>query len=131
MLGGRRIGRGAGAFTPAELKPGIELVLEVVNFKEIISDADLVITGEGKIDGQSLRGKVPIGIADCTKGSGVPVIAIVGDVGKGLQRFTNAELKQSSALTGLPFPLPRHDYGHGKTLWRQASDRPALKVAGW
>ena len=54
---GGRIRAGLVAFTPAELKPGIEIILDAVEFSAVIADADMIITGEGKIDGQSLRGK--------------------------------------------------------------------------
>lgn len=75
------LGAGFVAFTSAELRAGIKIILDCVRFDEIISDADLIMTGEGKIDGQSLRGKVPVGIAERALKSKVPVIAIVGDVG--------------------------------------------------
>jgi glycerate kinase len=55
-------------------------VLDTVRFEERISGADFVVTGEGRIDGQSLRGKVVIGVARRAKAAGVPVVAIVGDV---------------------------------------------------
>ena len=57
---------------------GIDTVLDTVGFDDILSDTDMVFTGEGKIDGQSLRGKVVIGVARRAKKHGVPVIAIVG-----------------------------------------------------
>jgi len=59
---------------------GIEVVLDTVHFAELLREADLVITGEGKIDSQSLRGKVICGVAKRSARAGVPVIAIVGDV---------------------------------------------------
>lgn len=78
------MGAGVVAFLGAELKRGIEAVLDAVRFEERIADADFVITGEGKIDGQSLRGKVVAGVAKRAKAMNVPVIAIVGDVGDDL-----------------------------------------------
>ena len=76
-------GMGAGmvAFFGAELKAGIDTVLDTVGFETIAADADLVFTGEGKIDSQSLRGKVVIGIAQRAKKIALPVVAIVGDIG--------------------------------------------------
>ena len=65
-------------FFRSELKMGINAVLETVGFAEMIKDADLIFTGEGKIDSQSLRGKVVIGVAKEAKKAGVPVVAIVG-----------------------------------------------------
>ena len=56
----------------------IDVVLETVGFEKMLDTADLVITGEGKIDSQSLRGKVVIGVSRAAKCKGVPVIAIVG-----------------------------------------------------
>lgn len=71
-------GAGTVAFFGAQLKMGIETVLDTVNFDEIIKDADLIFTGEGKIDSQSLRGKVVIGVSRRAKQMKVPVIAVVG-----------------------------------------------------
>lgn len=68
------------AFFGAQLQMGIETVLDTVHFSEIVKDADLVITGEGKLDGQSLRGKVVIGVAKRAQDAGIPVIALVGGV---------------------------------------------------
>jgi glycerate kinase len=79
-------GAGAGvvAFLGGELKPGIETVLDVVEFDTLLDNADIVFTGEGKIDTQSLRGKVVTGIAKRAKRKGVPVVAVVGDIGDGI-----------------------------------------------
>ncbi|MFQ1048111.1 glycerate kinase [Avibacterium paragallinarum] len=60
------------------LKKGVNIVLETLNFSTQVQDADLVITGEGRMDGQSAYGKTPIGVAKIAKQFGKPVIAIVG-----------------------------------------------------
>ena len=80
-------GMGAGmvAFFGATLKAGIETVLDTVNFESIAKDADFIFTGEGKIDNQSLRGKVVIGIAQRAALIPVPVIAVVGDIGNDME----------------------------------------------
>ncbi len=85
--GGAAGGMGAGmvAFFGAELKSGIGTVLDTVNFDSVAAGADAIFTGEGKIDSQSLRGKVVIGVARRAKALGVPVIAIVGDIGDGIE----------------------------------------------
>jgi glycerate kinase len=75
------MGAGVVAFFGATLKPGIETVLDTVRFEERVAGSDLVITGEGKLDNQSLRGKVVIGVARRARKMRVPVIAVVGDVG--------------------------------------------------
>ena len=75
------MGGGTVAFLGAALEMGIETVLNMTRFDELIRDADLVISGEGKIDGQSLRGKVVIGVGRRTRKQGIPLIAVVGDIG--------------------------------------------------
>ncbi len=75
------MGGGMVAFFGSQLQMGIETVLNTVRFDELARDADLVFSGEGKIDTQSLRGKVVIGVARRTKKLGVPLVAVVGDIG--------------------------------------------------
>ena len=76
------MGAGIVAFFGGSLKSGIHTVLDLIQFDEMIENTDLIFTGEGKIDGQSLRGKVVIGIAERAKKKSIPVIAIVGAVGE-------------------------------------------------
>jgi glycerate kinase len=64
------------AFLDAELRPGIEIVIEIVKLEQAIKDADLVITGEGKIDSQTIYGKAPIGVARIAKKYNIPVVAV-------------------------------------------------------
>jgi glycerate kinase len=66
------------AFFGAELRPGIEIVMEAVGLEDTVKDADLVITGEGRIDSQTIHGKTPIGVARMAKRYGKPVIGIAG-----------------------------------------------------
>ncbi len=72
------MGAGMVAFFNSKLLMGIDTVLDTVEFSKVINDADIIFTGEGKIDSQSLRGKVVIGVARKAKEKGVPVIAVVG-----------------------------------------------------
>ena len=72
------LGAGLMAFLNAALKSGIDEILQLIEIEPAIQTADLVITGEGRIDGQSLSGKAPIGIAKIAKRYRVPTIAIVG-----------------------------------------------------
>ena len=74
------MGAGVMAFFGATLQSGIDIVLETVRFDEVLEDASLVITGEGRIDGQSAHGKVIAGIARRAKARNIPVLAIVGDI---------------------------------------------------
>ncbi|MCL2057153.1 MAG: glycerate kinase [Oscillospiraceae bacterium] len=79
------LGAGMAAFFGAPLKMGIDIVLDTVGFEEKAKGANLILTGEGKIDTQSLRGKVVIGVARRAKPLGVPVIAVVGDIGDDIE----------------------------------------------
>ncbi len=83
------MGGGMCAFFGSKLQSGIETVLETVRFDEIVKNADLVFTGEGKIDSQSLRGKVVLGVAARTKRANVPLVAVVGDIGDEVEDVYN------------------------------------------
>jgi len=73
------VGWGLMAFCNAKLHKGIELILDALNFSEIIDDADLIITGEGRMDNQSLQWKAPFGVAEYAENKGIPVVALCGD----------------------------------------------------
>jgi glycerate kinase len=74
------LGAGLMAFLNAELRSGIDIVIEASKLEVHLRDADLVITGEGKIDGQTIYGKTPIGVAKTAKKYGIPVIGIGGGI---------------------------------------------------
>lgn len=78
------MGGGMVAFFGAPLKMGIDVILEAVEFSNLLKDADLVITGEGRLDGQSLRGKVVSGVARSATKQNIPVVAVVGAVEPGI-----------------------------------------------
>ncbi|ELJ8791959.1 TPA: glycerate kinase [Vibrio cholerae] len=73
------------AYTQAILRPGIEIVLETVQLAHQVIDADLVITGEGRIDSQTVHGKTPMGVAKVAKRFDVPVLALCGCTGDNYQ----------------------------------------------
>lgn len=79
------LGAGAAAFLNAELTPGIELILDAAHFDALLEGTDLLFTGEGRMDGQSLCGKAPIGAAKRAQKNGVPCIALCGSLGPGIQ----------------------------------------------
>jgi glycerate 2-kinase len=79
------MGAGMKAFLGAQLQPGINTVLDTVHFDDLLRNADMVFTGEGRLDTQSLRGKVVIGVAGRAKKANVPVIAVVGDIGNNIE----------------------------------------------
>lgn len=77
------LGAGVVAFLDGKLQSGIDLVLDVIGFEKAVRDADLVITGEGRIDSQTVHGKAPVGVAKRAKAvtPDVPVVAIAGSIG--------------------------------------------------
>jgi len=88
-------GFGAMAYLGARLVPGVELVLHLIGFDAALDGADLVITGEGSLDSQSLGGKAPVGVARAAGRHGVPVIAVAG-----LVSLTEAELTAAGFAAG-------------------------------
>ena len=78
------------SYLSATLESGISLVLNALRAKEVFADADLVITGEGRLDGQTAMGKAPVGVARLAKQHGKPVVALAGCV-TDAARAVNAE----------------------------------------
>lgn len=95
------LGAGLVAFCGATLKSGINAVLDIVRFDDLVESVDLVITGEGAMDGSSSYGKVPVGVAERVKALKVPVLAVVGDIGK------NAENVYSHGIDGIMSTMNR------------------------
>ena len=75
------------AFLGAQRRPGIETVLDLIRFDQKLEGADLVITGEGRMDWQSSFGKVPAGVGERCKRAGVPAVAIVGGLLAGYEEI--------------------------------------------
>ncbi len=96
------MGAGMMAFFNSRLQMGIETVLDTVNFDEIISDADMIFTGEGKLDTQSLRGKVVIGVARRAKKKNVPVTVIAGGAEENTQEAYDMGVTSVFTINRLP-----------------------------
>lgn len=80
------LGAGLRFFTPAVLRPGVSLVLEAVGFEALVQGADLILTGEGRVDAQTAMGKAPVGVAAVAKRHGVPVVCFCGSLGEGAEQ---------------------------------------------
>jgi glycerate kinase len=78
------LGAGLHAFLGAELRRGVDLVLDLVGLDAKLEGADLVITAEGQIDFQTAFGKAPAGVAERAKARGIPCLAIAGGIGEGI-----------------------------------------------
>ena len=75
-------GMGLYVFFGAKLRPGIDIILDLVNLEDALETADLVLTGEGQIDRQTAFGKAPAGVAARAKKHQVPCLAMAGSMGK-------------------------------------------------
>ena len=99
------LGAGLVAFAGATLDSGIDSVIEVTRLSERIQGSDLVITGEGRIDAQSMMGKAVSGVARCARRQGVPVIAIAGSTGSGAEQCLSVlDAVYSARSPGDPVP---------------------------
>lgn len=84
------LGYGLMVFLKADVRRGVDTILELIGIEEEIASADLVITGEGRMDGQSLNGKAPLGIAQIAKKYAIPTVAIVGSTSSDLDAVYQA-----------------------------------------
>lgn len=96
-------------FLSASLEPGIQIILDETRLRDDVRDADLVITGEGQLDGQTVMGKAPIGVAKLSKEYGKPVLAFSGCVTK------DASACNAAGIDAF-FPIMRSVF-HSKKLW--------------
>ena len=95
------VGFAAVAVLGAALAPGIDLVLDLVGFADALAGVDLVITGEGSLDEQSLSGKAPIGVATAAGARGIPVVAVCGRSLLTTERAAAAGIRAVYALTDI------------------------------
>ncbi|MCQ9064852.1 glycerate kinase [Vibrio diabolicus] len=93
-------------YTPARLQPGIEIVLETVKLAQHVADADIVFTGEGRIDHQTAHGKTPMGVAQVAKQCNLPVIALAGCVGDNYQAVYECGIDAVFACVPRAMSLP-------------------------
>lgn len=99
------MGYGMAAFFGAKLQPGIETVLDTVGFDRLLEGADLVFSGEGRLDAQSVRGKVVAGVARRAKAAGVPLVALVGQIGQGFEPMYDLGLSAVFSINRAAQPL--------------------------
>lgn len=120
------LGFAARAFLKARFRPGVELVAEVSGLAEALQGADLAITGEGRLDEQSLHGKTPIGVARLAREAGVPLIALAGSLGKGYGRLHEAGIAAAFSLVPGPISLAEAMAGAAGELEARAEELARL-----
>jgi glycerate kinase len=116
------LGFAAKAFLGAQFKAGVEVVGELVGLAEAVAGADLVITGEGRFDAQTLRGKTPFGVARVAGQHGVPVIVIAGTLGEGYQALYEHGIDAAFALASGPMTLEQACAEAPRLLRERATD---------
>ncbi|WP_353740766.1 glycerate kinase [Pseudomonas fluorescens] len=116
------LGFAAKAFLGAQFKAGVEVVAELVGLADAVSGADLVITGEGRFDAQTLRGKTPFGVARVAREHGVPVIVIAGTLGDGYQALYEHGVDAAFALASGPMTLDQACAEAPRLLRERATD---------
>jgi glycerate 2-kinase len=122
-------GFAAMALLNAEIKPGIELILDLIDFDRRIAGADLVVTGEGSLDEQSLAGKAPIGVARAAARAGTPVVAVAGRLRLSPERLHEAGISAAYPLSALE-PDPARSIANAKPLLRRVGAQIAKEWLG-
>ncbi|MEB0045281.1 MULTISPECIES: glycerate kinase [unclassified Pseudomonas] len=116
------LGFAAKAFLGAQFQAGVAVVAELVGLAEAVKDADFLITGEGRFDAQTLRGKTPFGVAQIARQQGVPVIVIAGTLGEEYQALYAHGIDAAFALTSGPMTLEQACTEAPRLLRERASD---------
>ncbi len=101
------VGFAALAVLGARRRPGIDVVLKLVGFHDLLAGTDLVITGEGSLDEQTLRGKAPAGVAAAARAAGVAVVAVCGQRELDDAQLAGAGISQAYALTDIEADVQR------------------------
>ena len=121
------LGAGLVAFTDAELKPGIDIVTKTVKLAEHLKGVDLVITGEGHLDEQTIHGKTPVGVAKIAQQQNIPVVANAGGIEGNPTELYQKGITAMIDITPKPMPLNRV-MERTIPLLEQASERVARLI---
>jgi len=124
------IGFGAKTFFNAIFRPGVELLAELSRLPQVLADADLVFTGEGRMDAQTLHGKTPAGVARHAQALGLPVIAIAGSLGEGYEALYKIGITAAFSLTPGPVSLAQACDDAAHYLRQRAGDCMRVWLAG-
>ncbi|TFF14382.1 glycerate kinase [Pseudomonas sp. BCA14] len=116
------LGFAAKAFLGAQFRAGVDVVAELVGLDDAVRGADLVMTGEGRFDAQTLRGKTPFGVARIAQRHQVPVIVIAGTLGDGYEQMYAHGVAAAFALPNGPMSLERACSEAPRLLRERAAD---------
>lgn len=124
------LGAGLMGFLGAGLAPGVEVVMEAVRFDELLTGADLVLTGEGRTDGQTLAGKVPLGVARRAARRKVPVVVLSGGVTPDAMTLHEHGITALLSIADGPMPLEQAMARAAELLERTAGEVARLVDLG-
>ena len=124
------LGFGMSVFCGAQLRMGIDAVLDAVGFDSLLPGTDVVFTGEGKIDSQSARGKVVSGVAARCRKAGVPVVAVVGQIGQGFEEMYQQGLTAVFSINRAAQPFAESRFHAGENLALTMENIARLLAAG-
>ena len=124
------LGFGMAAFCGAQLRMGIDAVLDAVGFDSLLPGTDVVFTGEGKIDSQSARGKVVSGVAVRCRKAGVPVVAVVGQIGQGFEEMYQQGRTAVFSINRAAQPFAESRFHAGENLALTMGNIARLLAAG-
>jgi len=99
------LGAGLVVFLDAELKAGVNIILDIIDFESKLKGVDLVLTGEGMLDGQSIYGKTPVGVSRTAAKKGIPVVAVAGTLGDGVEKVLEHGIKSYFSIIDRPADL--------------------------
>jgi len=116
------MGFAAKAYLNASFRAGVEVVADLTGLEQALVGADLVITGEGRFDAQTLRGKTPLGVARLAQRQQVPVIVLAGTLGEGYEQLYQHGISAAFALTSGPMDLEQACREAPRLLHERARD---------
>ena len=124
------LGGGMMAFLKSSLRAGVDIVLDHVGLDEKLEGADLVITGEGRLDFQTVYNKAPIGVARLAKQRGIPVIAISGSLGKGFEDVHAEGIDAAASIFRAPMTLDEASARSGELIADAAAEAMRFMKVG-
>jgi len=124
------LGAGLMAFAGATLQSGIDMVCEVLNFDEMLRDADLVITGEGRADRSTIFNKAPAGVARHAQAHGVPTLLLAGSLGPGYEELYDHSLAAVICIADRPMSFEQSLSRSAELLENAARNATRLFLAG-
>jgi glycerate kinase len=124
------LGAGLVAFAGATLHPRFDIVMQYLDFDRLLGEADLVITAEGSLDGQSPFGKVPCEVARRARERGIPVIALAGTIGKGVASTFDTGIDAFASILKRPCTLEEAIANSEKLLRNAAEDAIRMMQVG-